>query len=439
MLSQAARDALQYVRENDVKFIRLTFCDIFGNVKNISIQADRLQHALEYGICLDACSVQGFAGADSEDLFLFPDPTTMAALPWRPSRAGVIRFFCDIRYRDGRHFERDSRYQLKKAVRRCKEMGYQCKIGSKCEFYLFLQDDKGNPTLEVQDRAGYLDVAPLDRVENIRREICLNLEQMGIKPECSYHEHGPGQNEVDFRDNNALGAADDLISFKLAVRSIANINGLYGSFLPKPMEHLPGSGLHVNINLFKDGENIFLGGEQHNPVAESFIAGILKYIRDITCFLNPLSNSYARFGEFEAPKYISWCHQNRFQLIRIPAASPGHNRMELRSPDSACNPYLAFALLIHAGLEGIEENLALPAPTNLDLFTATPEETAGLELLPQNLGEALDCARNSAFVKKHLDAGLLESYLANKQKEWDNAVASPNRHDYELRNYFLYV
>ncbi len=244
---------------------------------------------------------------------------------------------------------------------------------------------------------------------------------------------------MDFRDNNALGAADDLISFKLAVRSIANINGLYGSFLPKPMEHLPGSGLHVNINLLKDGENIFLGGEQHNPVAESFIAGILKYIRDITCFLNPLSNSYTRFGEFEAPKYISWCHQNRFQLIRIPAASPGHNRMELRSPDSACNPYLAFALLIHAGLEGIEENLSLPAPTNLDLFAATPEQTANLELLPQNLGEALDCARNSEFVKKHLDAGLLESYLAYKQKEWDNAVTSSNRHDYELRNYFLYI
>ena len=198
---------------------------------------------------------------------------------------------------------------------------------------------------------------------------------------------------MDFRDNNALGAADDLISFKLAVRSIANINGLYGSFLPKPLEHLPGSGLHVNINLYKDGENIFLGGEQHNPVAESFIAGILKYIRDITCFLNPLSNSYTRFGEFEAPKYISWCHQNRFQLIRIPAASPGHNRMELRSPDSACNPYLAFALLIHAGLDGSRKICPSLLPPIWICLPPLRSKLPDWKLLPQNLGEALDCAR----------------------------------------------
>lgn len=309
-------------------------------------------------------------------------------------------------------------------MKRAADKGYVCEIGSECEFYLFELDENGNPTKRPHDRAGYLDVAPLDRGENVRREICLTLESMGIKPESSHHEQGPGQNEVDFRHADALAAADNLVTFKTIVKTMANRNGLYASFLPKPLKEFSGNGLHINLSLLRGGLNLFkIGTNEHSQEAESFIAGILQRVREITLFLNPLINSYQRFGLFEAPKYISWSHQNRSQLVRIPAEGGAAARMELRSPDPSCNPYFALALLIHAGLDGIEQGLELCAPANMNLYEADRETLEQFESLPATLLEAVKAARESAFVKKYLPEKAAEKIFAVKQQEWESGEA----------------
>ena len=346
-----ASEVLGFVKENDVKFIRLSFCDLFGMHKNISVIADELQSAFESGISFDAHAIRGFRDVTRSDLLLFPDPATLTVLPWRPGTGRVARFYCDIKNPDGSAFYHDGRGLLKQMIQRCAEMGYVCKIGAECEFYLFKTDDNGEPTDVTLDTGGYLDISPLDKAEDIRREICLTLEEMGIRPETSHHEQGPGQNEVDFQFSDALSCADNFQTFKSVVKAIAARNGLFASFMPKPVAGAAGSGLHVNLSLVQDGRNIFTNADEgHCGIAESFIAGILSRTPEITLFLNPLANSYERFGEFEAPKYVSWSHQNRSQLIRIPAASGEKVRMELRSPDPSLNPYLAFALILAAGL-----------------------------------------------------------------------------------------
>ena len=278
------------------------------------------------------------------DLLLFPDPATLTVLPWRPGPGRVVRFYCDIKNPDGSAFSHDTRAILKRVAAKFEELGYVCKIGAECEFYLFKTDANGYPTDVPFDNAGYLDIAPLDKGENIRREIALCLEEMGIKVETSHHEQGPGQNEIDFKFGDALATADNLLTFKSAVKVIAARNGLFASFMPKPIAETAGSGLHVNLSLVKGGQNIFKSREKgHSEIAESFIAGILAKTPEITVFLNPICNSYLRFGSFEAPKYVSWSHENRSQLVRIPAAAGERVRMELRSPDPSVNPYLAFA------------------------------------------------------------------------------------------------
>lgn len=436
-MNYTANEVLQFVQENDVKFIRLAFCDIFGTLKNIAIMAGELPRAMESGISFDASAVKGFMNASESDLLLFPDPSTLAVLPWRPQQGRVVRFYCDIRYPDGRPFEGDGRLLLKKAIDRAARMGFQCKIGSECEFYLFQTDADGNPTLKPYDNAGYLDVAPQDKGENIRREICLTLEEMGITPESSHHEQGPGQNEVDFHYNDALAAADDLISFKSVVKAVAARSGLYASFLPKPIKNASGSGLHVNMSLSQNGCNIFkTGNGQHSEQAESFIAGVLARTAEITAFLNPITNSYRRFGCFEAPKYITWSHQNRSQLIRIPAATGEYARMELRSPDPACNPYFVFALLMHAGLDGIEETVSLPNPTDLNLYTAEKSLTDAIPTLPENLGNAVELARTSGFVKKVIAPATLDKFLQYKEEEWKAYLESEDRIQLEENLYF---
>ncbi len=417
-------EVLQFVEENDVKFIRLQFCDMFGAVKNIAIMADELPRAFEMGVSFDASAVKGFMNMEECDLYLHPDPSTLAVLPWRPQQGRVARFFCDVKRADGENFEGDGRTLLKAAVKRAADKGYVCEIGSECEFYLFELDENGNPTKRPHDRAGYLDVAPLDRGENVRREICLTLESMGIKPESSHHEQGPGQNEVDFRHADALTAADNLVTFKTIVKTMANRNGLYASFLPKPLEDFSGNGLHINLSLLRGGLNLFkIGSNEHSQEAESFIAGILQRVREITLFLNPLMNSYQRFGLFEAPKYISWSHQNRSQLVRIPAEGGAAARMELRSPDPSCNPYFALALLIHAGLDGIEQGLELCAPANVNLYEADSATLSGFESLPETLLEAVHVARSSDFVKKYLPEKAAEKIFAEKQQEWESGEA----------------
>lgn len=411
-------EVLEYIKENDVKFIRLAFCDLFGIQKSISITADELPRAFAGGISFDASVVEGFLNADKSDLFLFPDPSTLAAMPWRPSRGGAASLICEVRRPDGSLFEGDTRALLKKACARADEMGYSCQIGPEYEFYLFELDERSNPTRQPIDRAGYMDIPPADRGENIRRDICLTLEKMGVKPESFHHESGPGQNEIDFHYSDALTTADQLITFKGVVKEMAAQNGMYASFMPKPLEGMAGSGLHVNMSLVKDGRNIFMGRQYgHCPEAESFIAGILAHVREITAFLNPTTNSYRRFGAFEAPQYVAWSHSNRSHLIRIPAVDGEHTRMELRSPDPTCNPYLAFALLMHAGFDGIDRKLVLPQAAVANVSAAAPEELMKYEKLPASLGEALDLAEQSAFVKRVLPADTLQGFVAAKRRE----------------------
>ena len=418
-MNSTASEVLDFVNENDVKFIRLGFCDPFGFQKNISIMADELSGAFESGISFDAHAIKGFRDVNQSDLLLFPDPATLTVLPWRPGSGRVARFYCDIKNPDGSAFTQDGRYILKNAVERTEKMGYVCKIGAECEFYLFKTDENGEPTHTTLDKGGYLDISPLDKGENIRREICLTLEEMGIKPETSHHEQGPGQNEISFRFGDALESADNLLVFKSVVMAIAARNGLFASFMPKPILNAPGSGLHVNLSLVQNGVNVFknAAGGNHSNVAESFIAGILAKTPEITLFLNPLSNSYERFGKYEAPEYVSWSHQNRSQLVRIPAAIGEKVRMELRSPDPSINPHLAFALILSAGLDGIENDLILPPPTDVDLYKADGNTTNALKPLPHSLEEAIQLARRSELVKNVIGEELLTKYLLIKETE----------------------
>ncbi len=375
MLLRNVDEALQFVAENDVKFIRLTFCDIFGNQKNISIMPNELPRAFASGMPFEASAVKGFmseqvaeeAAKMPAELLLFPDYTTLAFLPWRPSSGRVIRIFCDICYPDGRPFPGDGRFMLRQTMQRLEKARLSCRLGTECEFYLLELNDDGTVSRRPQDRAGYLDVAPLDRGEDVRRQICLYLEEMDIKPQQSYHERGPGQNEIDFQAAEPLRAADDLVSFKSVVKTVANYNGLYASMLPKLFAEQYGCGLHVHFSLCRDGRSILAPNIlQSDLVGQHFIAGILRRIREITLFLNPLTNSYARFGSFEAPAYISWSDKSRFQLISFPLAGDNSVHMELRSPDACLNPYLAFALLLNAGLEGVEQRLLLAEPQHTE-------------------------------------------------------------------------
>ena len=404
-------EVLQFVEENDVKFIRLAFCDLFGVQKNISIMPGELPRAFESGVSFDASAVRGFLNVEESDLFLHPDPATLAVLPWRPSHGRVVRLFCEVRRPDGTPFEGDGRRILRQAVEDARSMGYVCRVGAECEFYLFETDEAGNPTDVPHDRAGYMDVAPLDRGENVRREICLTLEEMGIAPESSHHEQGPGQNEIDFRYSDALTAADNIVTFKSVVETVAARNGLCASFSPKPVAGKSGNGMHVNLSLARNGLNLFKTGAEHSQEAESFLAGVLRRAAEITAFLNPVPESYARLGSFEAPKYVTWSHGNRSQLVRIPAASGEYARMELRSPDPACNPYLALALLLRAGLEGIKDSLPLCPPCDRNPL-APGADTAGLAALPDNLQQAVRAARESAFVRAALPARTADAYLA---------------------------
>ena len=417
-VSHSVSELMQFIQDNGIQFIRLAFCDIFGTQKNISIMASQLPQAFERGISFDASAIRGFANVAESDLFLFPDLETFSLLPWRASQGCAGRFFCDIRRPDGSPFEGDGRSLLEKTVARAAGMGYTFQFGPECEFYLFQTDDKGLPTFLPHDRAGYFDIVPADRGEDIRRELCLALAEMGIEPERSHHEQGPGQNEIDFRCSSPLQAADNLMTLRTAVKAIAAQHGLYASFLPKPILESSGSGLHINLSLHREGKNLFTAFQQSpDPLAASFLAGILRRMREITAFANPLPSSYRRLGLFEAPAAVTWSCQNRSQLVRVPAAFGPDCRMEIRSPDPSCNPYFTVALLLEAGLEGLEDRLPLPPSADFDLYAANPAQRQGLELLPRSLEEALDLAQASAFVRRVLPAPTLANYLSQKRRE----------------------
>ena len=381
-------EVLEFVKEEDVKFVRLAFFDVKGKQKNISIMADQLHRAFELGISFDASAIDGCESPDKSDLFLHPDPTTLSVLPWRPNTGKVCRMFCNIKYPDGTPYEKDCRTLLKNAIKYAKEKyNLSLSFGPEVEFYLFKLNEAGESTKIPFDNAGYMDIAPEDKGENIRRDICFTLESMGIIPEASHHEEGPGQNEIDFKYSDALTAADNTATFKWIVRTRAASNGLYADFSPKPLEGQAGSGFHINVSL---------SDESKMPNA---IAGILKHAEELTYFLNTTEESYNRLGECKAPKYICWGNQNRSTMIRVPATKK-IKRLEIRSADPECNPYIAFALIIYAALDGIENNLVPPAPVEENLFANTSKND--IKVLPDTLDLAKKIADESEFVKKVL-------------------------------------
>lgn len=400
-MKYSAQEVMQYVTEEDVKFIRLAFCDIYGRQKNISIMPDELPRAFEYGIAIDASAIEGFGDETHSDLLLRPDPSTLAVLPWRPEHGRVIRMYCRITNSDGSSFVGDTRALLIKAIDDAKAAGIEFAFGAEMEFYLFKLDENGFRTKIPYDDAGYMDIAPDDKGENVRREICLTLEQMCIRPESSHHEEGPGQNEIDFRYSDALSAADNSMTFRTVVKTISSRNGLWADFSPKPLCDKPGNGFHINISAKSDSDGDLLPW---------LISGILNHVSDMTAFLNPTDESYLRFGSHKAPKYISWSSENRSQLIRVPASSFDHRRAELRSPDPSANPYLAFALLIYAGLEGIKKKSAPPPPSDINLFSAGKDVLDKLNKLPSTLDEAISVMSQSGFIRDHIPSAVIELY-----------------------------
>lgn len=420
------KEVLQYIEENDVKFVRLMFFDIFGTTKNISIMADELPTAFKKGVTFNASAVSGFEGFDA-DLVLVPDPTTLAVLPWRPQHGRVVRLFCNITYPNGTPFDADVRAVLKKAINRATSIGLTCNIDLECEFYLFKTDDNGNPTKIPYDNAGYLDIAPLDKGENVRRQICFTLEQMEMTPLSSHHERGPGQNEIDFMYSDPLTAADNFSMFKAMVKTIANSNGLFASFMPKPIDDQSGNSMHINVMVEKYGYNIFKKKDgELNPTAKYFIAGILKKISELTAFLNPIENSYKRFNTDLKGGGVSWAYGSYMDIIRVISSERDNAKLQIISPDPSCNPYLAFALIINAGLDGVEAREELCAPS------------AGLSeiSLPSSLEAAISAARKSEFIKSVIPEKLFESYIKYKQQEVELSKSSDEMKSTTNNKYF---
>lgn len=391
----------QYAAEEDVKFIRMAFCDVEGHQKNIAIMPSELDRAFRYGIAIDGSAIPGFGGEVHSDLLLHPDPGTLCVLPWRPEHGRVVRMFCTVSRPGGQIIEADTRSLLQKAVEDAKAAGLTFTFGTEMEFYLFRRDEDGQPTRIPYDDAGYMDIAPADKGENVRREVCLTLERMGIRPESSHHEEGPGQNEIDFRYADPVTAADNAVTFRTAVDTVAARNGLYADFGPKPLADKAGNGMHINFSVVS---------EDKRDVMPQVLAGVLAHVEAMTAFLNPTEESYRRFGSWKAPGYLSWSAENRSQLIRVPAAVGEYRRAELRSPDPLCNPYLAFVLLIRAGMEGVAHNMQLPPAADLNLYTAPEEIRARYRRLPETWAEAKAAAAASDFIKEHLPAAIIQYY-----------------------------
>ncbi len=396
-MTSLKRDALDFVRENDVKFVRLSFVDFEGVQKNLSVMSDALEGVFENGMVFDGAAA-GIVTGKNKDFRLFPDVTTLHILPWRPQHGRVARFLCSIKDENGNVVPFDTRNILIEAVEKLKSHGLTCNVGTDCEFYLFKTDDAGNPTKSPQDNAGYFDIAPLDKGENVRREICLCLEEMGIKPMSSHHENGPGQNEINFSERDALSACDNHIIFKSVVKAIASRNGLFASFMPKPFKDKSGNGLAINFELFEGATPLF-DEKKLSKVASGFIAGILNRAKELSLFFNSIPNSYERLGEFFAPDTVEFSENDRGKFARF-AYKGKTRRLEIRSADSACNIYLVIALIILAGIEGVENGEKYE-----DFQSAA---------MPCSIGEAIHLAQESEFVKRALGAEFVESYTEGK-------------------------
>ncbi len=424
MYSYTKDDILKMITENDVRFIRLQFTDIFGTLKNVAITISQLEKALDNKCMFDGSSIEGFVRIEESDMILRPDLNSFALFPWRPSPNRVARLICDVYTMDGKPFNGSPRQILKNVIAKCTKMGYSLNVGPELEFFLFQTDEQGAPTLKTMDSGSYFDMGPIDLGENARRDIVLTLEDMGFVIEASHHECAPGQHEIDFKYCEAMDAADRMMTFKMAVKTIAHRHGLHATFMPKPVFGIAGSGMHINLSLSKNRENAFTDTTDPNglsPIAYHFIAGIMKHIKGITAITNPLVNSYKRLvPEFEAPVYIAWSAHNRSPLIRIPTASGHSTRVELRSPDPSANPYLALALVLAAGLEGIEQGLTPPAAVDGNIYelTAAERKRKKVEALPVDLHDALEEMKKDPLVREVLGEHVFEKYLEAKELEW---------------------
>ena len=443
MSKYTKEDIWRMIEEEDVEFIRLQFTDIFGTLKNVAVTTSQLERVLNNEIMFDGASIEGFARVEQSDMFLRPDLDTFAIFPWRPQQGKVARFLCDIYRPDGTPFAGDPRHVLKRMVQEAAEMGYQMDVGPECEFFLFHTDDEGNPTTITHEKAGYFDVGPLDLGENARRDMILTLEDMGFVVEASHHEDAPAQHEIDFHYDEALKTADDIMTFKLAVKTIAKRHGLYASFMPKPKTGVNGSGMHINMSLARDGVNVFYDGQDCNHLSKEgywFIGGIMKHIAAITAIANPLVNSYKRLVPgYEAPVYIAWSMRNRSPLIRIPAQTGTTQRIELRSPDSATNPYLAIAVCLAAGLDGIRNQIEPPASVEGNIFAMSEEERekAGIKYLPTSLAEAIDGLEQDALIREVLGEHISRKYIEAKKEEWKEYCAAVS--SWEIDRYLVNI
>ena len=426
MSKYTKEDIFRIVEEEDVAFIRLQFCDIFGVPKNIAIAASQLESALNNECMFDGVSVEGFVRSDESDMYLYPDLDSFEIYPWRPQSGKVARMFCDVYTVDRKPFSGDPRNVLKQVVERAEKLGIRFKVNPEPEFFLFDYDDEGQPTTKTKEKGGYFDVAPADQGENVRRDIILNLEEMGFDISSSHHEIAPAQHEIDFKAEDAERTADMIMTFRMAVKTIAKKHGLYATFLPKPTEGISGSGMHINIQAEdKNGNNLFAtgDGEVISDTARSFIAGVLSHVKGMTLVTNPLVNSYKRLVPgYDAPVSISWSSSsaNRSALIRIPSYRGNGTRIELRNPDATCNPYLAIALILAAGIEGIEKKMTPPEELGENLAHATFEQLreSGTEILPMTLGEAIHAYEQDDFVKEILGESIYNKFLDAKRAEW---------------------
>ncbi len=418
------QEIMNMIEEEDVEFIRLQFTDMFGTMKNVAITVSQLEKALNNQCMFDGSSIEGFARIEESDMYLYPDLDTFTIFPWRPQQGKVARFICDIYRPDGTPFEGDPRYVLKKVLKEAENMGYTFDVGPECEFFLFHTDDNGNPTTLSHEKAGYFDLGPIDLGENARRDMVLNLESMGFEVESSHHEVAPAQHEIDFKYDNALVTADNIMTFKLTIKSIAKRHGLHATFMPKPKSGINGSGMHINMSLNKDGKNIFNDSNDEKGLSKeaySFMAGILKHIKGMTVLTNPLVNSYKRLVPgYEAPVYIAWSTTNRSPLIRIPSPRGEKTRIELRCPDPTANPYMVLAVCLAAGLDGIKNNLTPPASVDKNIFemSLAEKEEDGIEHLPENLCDAIEKFENDEFVQNVLGKHISTNYINAKKKEW---------------------
>ncbi|SHJ18014.1 type I glutamate--ammonia ligase [Parasporobacterium paucivorans] len=422
------QEIIRLVEEEDVEFIRLQFTDMFGTLKNVAITSSQLEKALDNKCMFDGSSIEGFVRIEESDMYLYPDLKSFTIFPWKPQQGKVARLICDVYKADRTPFEGDPRYILRRAINEASEMGYTFNVGPECEFFLFNTDNNGAPTTESFDMAGYFDLGPVDLGEEVRRDMVLNLEEMGFEIEASHHEVAPAQHEIDFKYEEAMHTADNIMTFKLAVKSIAKRHGMCATFMPKPKFGVCGSGMHINMSLFKDGKNAFEdSSDRHglSKIAYHFIAGIMEHMKGMTAITNPLVNSYKRLVPgFEAPTYIAWSATNRSPLIRIPAAHGSSTRIELRCPDPTGNPYLVLAVCLAAGLDGIKRELTPKGEVCCNIFELTEEEQKelGIESLPCNLMDAITEMEKSEFVQEVLGNHTGTKYLKAKKKEWQEYI-----------------